>query len=285
MRVVSWNVNFPGARRADRLGAVLREDSPDLVLLQEVNPRSAGVLRQAAGVDWIVRADEADAPVYGTSAPSHVVAVAGYGPRPRHATLIAGVPHPFRILLVTTAIDGAEMTAGSYHAPPGASYGIDKARQAVAFARWLAGQPGPLLFGADANTPEIDAHDFADTRTHWHTGCRKLLGEPGDDLLFGPGKIHLLDDALRRWLTTHPDDAAALRLSAPLGPLAITHRTGRRNNPPQTGIGRRYDSIWVSRHWAVRHIHHHYEEHPGAASDHARVVAEMDYVPSSASLD
>jgi exonuclease III len=62
MRVVSWNVNFPGARRAERLGAVLCDDSPDLALLQEVNPRSAEVLRQAAGVDWIVRADEADAP-------------------------------------------------------------------------------------------------------------------------------------------------------------------------------------------------------------------------------
>jgi hypothetical protein len=35
----------------------------------------------------------------------------------------------------------------------------------------------------------------------------------------------------------------------------------------------------------VRHIHHHYEEHPGAASDHGRVVADMDYVPIRPSLD
>ena len=71
MRVVSWNVNFPGARRAERLGAVLHDDSPDLVLLQEVNPRSAEVLRQAAGVDWIVRADEAAAPRPRARPPPH----------------------------------------------------------------------------------------------------------------------------------------------------------------------------------------------------------------------
>jgi hypothetical protein len=264
---------------------VLHDDSPDLVLLQEVNPGSAEVLRQAADVDWIVRADELEPSVYGASAPSHVVAVAGYGAYPRHATLVAGVPHPLRTLLVTTTVDGAEITAGSYHAPPGVSYGIDKARQAVTFARWLTHQAGPILFGADANTPVVDAHDFADTRTHWHTGFRKLLGEPGDDLLFGPGKVHLLEDALRRWLLVHPDHAAALRLSAPLGPLAVTHRTGQRNNPPRAGTGWRYDSIWVSRHWAVRHIRHYYEERPGAASDHGRVVADMDFVPGDPSLD
>jgi len=57
-----------------------------------------------------------------------------------------------------------------------------KPRQAVAFASWLCTQNGPLLFGADANTPLSDALDFADTRTHWHTGRRRLRGEPGDDL-------------------------------------------------------------------------------------------------------
>jgi hypothetical protein len=67
-------------------------------------------------------------------------------------------------------IDGVEMTAGSYHAPPGASFETEKARQAVTFARWLTDQPGPLLFGADANTPRS-------TCTTWLT--RELTGIPG----------------------------------------------------------------------------------------------------------
>jgi hypothetical protein len=77
-------------------------------------------------------------------------------------------------------------------------------------ARWPAAQRGPVLLGADANTPLIDAADFAATRTHWHSGSRRLNGEPGDDLLFGPAKIHPLQD--RPWcrLADHPAEAAAL---------------------------------------------------------------------------
>ena len=61
------------------------------------------------------------------------------------------------------------------------SWGIVKPRQAVTVARWLAAQHGPVLLGADANTPLIDAADFANARTHWYCGDRRLNGEPGDD--------------------------------------------------------------------------------------------------------
>jgi hypothetical protein len=74
-----------------------------------------------------------------------------------------------------------------------------------------------VLFGADANTPLVDAVDFARTRTHYQAGGAHLHGEPGDDLLFGPGKSHALDDALRRWLAWHPDDAAALTRASRTG--------------------------------------------------------------------
>jgi hypothetical protein len=153
---------------------------------------------------------------------------------------------PERILLIEIQIEGTPFVAASYHAPPGVTWGIVKPQQAVAFASWLSRQNGPLLFGADANTPLIDAPHFAKTRTHWHTGDRKLKCEPGDDLLFGPDKVHDLEDALRRWL--HPDEIERLRASKPSGPLEITHRTGKKKSFP--GYPRRFDSVWVSRHWA-----------------------------------
>jgi hypothetical protein len=56
----------------------------------------------------------------------------------------------------------------------------------LAFAVWLTTVPGPAAFGADANTPLIDAIDFNQARTHWQTGDRKLMGAWGDDLLVGP---------------------------------------------------------------------------------------------------
>ena len=274
VRVASWNVAFRGPASAASQGQLLRELGVDLVLLQEVNPGSAEVLRQAAGADWLVRAidhkvpEPDDRPVRRRG-----VAIAGSGSPPRRVWLPMDVTLPERILLAEVFADGLSMTAVSYHAPPGVRWGLVKPRQAVAFASWLAGHAGPVVLGADANTPLIDAPEFADTKTHWHTGGRNLHGEPGDDLLFGPGKIHSLDDALRRWLADHPSDAQRIMTSAPAGPLAVTHRTGRRKNSP--GTGRRFDSIWITRHWTVQHIEHLYEQGISAGSDHAVVIADL----------
>jgi hypothetical protein len=70
-----------------------------------------------------------------------------------------------------------------------------------------------------------------------------------------------------------------LRASDPSGPLAVTHRTGKRKNSP--GTGRRYDSVWVSSHWVVRNIEHLYAEGIKAGSDHAPVVVYLDLTARS----
>jgi hypothetical protein len=275
VRVVSWNIAFRGPKAAKRQGGLLRQLAPDLMLLQELNPGSSAVLADAAGADWMVRAIDLRTPEPDDSpVRRRGVAIAGHGlPRCR-SWLLDGIRLSERILFIETQTDGTPFIAVSYHAPPGVSWGIVKPQQAVAFASWLSTQNGPLLFGADANTPLIDAFDFANTRTHWHTGDRHLNGEAGDDLLFGPGKVHDLDDALRGWLALHPDEMNRLGASKPFGPLTITHRTGRRKNSP--GTERRYDSVWVSRHWVVRHIEHLYEEGIAAGSDHAPVMVDLD---------
>jgi hypothetical protein len=69
----------------------------------------------------------------------------------------------------------------------------------------------PLRKKADAL---IDALDFANTKTHWYTGHRRLKDEPGDDRLFGPAKVHDLDDALRRRLVLHAPVVVDLDLTA-----------------------------------------------------------------------
>jgi hypothetical protein len=275
VRVVSWNLNNRGPKAAQQQGGLLRKLAPDLMLLQEVNPGSSEVLCAAAGADWMIKAIDLrtpkpdDPPVRRRG-----VAIAGRGPRPGRWWLLDGIPQSERVLLMESQTEGTPFIAVSYHAPPGVTYGRIKPQQAVVFASWLSKQNGPLLFGADANTPLIDALDFADTRTHWHTGDRKLQGEHGDDLLVGPDKVHDLDDALRRWLALHPDEMDRLRVSKPSGPLAITHRTRRRKDSP--GNPRRYDSVWVSRHWVARHIEHLYEDGIAAGSDHAPVMVDLD---------
>jgi hypothetical protein len=246
------------------------------MLLQELNPGSSKVLEGLpAPIGWsgpsiCLLRNPTTRPCTGSASASPAA-----GLLPRRSWLLDGIHLPERILFIETEVKGAPFIAASYHAPPGVNHGIVKPRQAIAFAFWLSTQNGPLLFGADANTPLIDAPDFVKTRTHWHTGRLRLLGEPGDDLLFGPGKVHDLEDALRRWLVVHPDEMDRLRAIRPCGPLAVTHRTGRRKS--SEGTGRRYDSVWISHHWVVRHVEHLYEEGIAAGSDHAPVLVDLDW--------
>lgn len=273
VRVTSWNVAFGGRLRAQRQGELLRELGPDLVFLQEVNPGSADTLRQSAGADWLLPAVRLRATAPGDRpVRRRGVAIAGRGAPPARSWLLEGVQLPERVLLAEISLAGRQVTAISYHAPPGVTWGLVKPRQAVALASWLAAGRGPVLVGADANTPLIDAPDFAGTRTHWHTGDRRLHGEPGDDLMFGPAKIHQLDDVLRRWLAANPSQTAALT-NSPLGPLAITHRTRRRKNSP--GTGRRFDAIWATPHWTVSAVYHLYDPGIAAGSDHAVVITDL----------
>lgn len=92
----------------------------------------------------------------------------------------------------------------------------------------------------------------------------------------GSAKVHALEDALRRYLGDRPETNVALRQTGPHGPLAITHRTGRRRNSPGTAC--RFDSVWISRHWVVRDIQHLYDEGLAVGSDHAPVVVDLDFV-------
>jgi hypothetical protein len=168
------------------------------------------------------------------------------------------------------------ITVASYHAPPGVTYKRLKPQQAVQFAKWLTTLQGPVLLGADANTPRIDHPDFELLRTHWHTGSRGLKGKPGDDLMWGPRKIHKLHDALRLWLQQHPARLKRLRSTCPTGPLAVSLYTGRRNGPPvRLGTPRRFDSVWIDSCFDVRKVEYPYAQSISAGSDHSAVIVDV----------
>jgi endonuclease/exonuclease/phosphatase family metal-dependent hydrolase len=286
IRVVSWNLAYRVGTAATRQGELLAELGPDLALLQEVNRRSIEAVCTSAGLMWwrcavdVRVAQPDDSPVRRRG-----VAIAGRGNPPISVSIRDDVPLPERILVANAEVAGDPVVLASYHAPPGVNWLEKKPQQAVAFAQWLATVENPTVFGADANTPLIDAIDFAETRTHWHTGRRRLRGAPGDDLLFGPAKLHGLEDALRRWLALQPDRMAEVRAAQPLGPLAVSHRTGKRRASP--GTGRRFDSLWVSPHFDVLHVDYPYKASVAAGSDHSAVVADLrlrttpDHYPGS----
>jgi hypothetical protein len=164
------------------------------MLLQELNPGSSKDLAKAAGADWMVRAVDLSIPgLNGSPVRRRAVAIAGRGPHPCRSWLLDGIRQPERILFIETETEGTQFFAVSYHAPPGVTF---------------------------------DAFDFAPDALVYRPPAPP--GEPGGDRLFGPAKVHDLDDALRRWLAFQPDEMDRLRSGNPSGPLAITHRAGRR---------------------------------------------------------
>ena len=144
MRIISWNLHFRRAAVAEAQGELLRELRPDLILLQEVNPGSAEILWRAAGADWLICAADLRAR---TSDDRRVcsggVAIAGRGKAPRHAWVPADVSQPGRILLAGTTVDGIGLSAVSYHAPPGASWGLVKPRQGRRLRQMAGYSAGP----------------------------------------------------------------------------------------------------------------------------------------------
>lgn len=280
LRVATWNLNYRSLLVAPALGEFLRQFGVDLVLLQEANPSSLNAVREAAGLDWSVSAFDAGAPLPGgRSGRRRVAAVAGRGERPSRFGLLHGLALPERAVWASVATTLGPLTVASYHAPPGVSWGSIKVDHAHALLRWIDNTPGPLVVGADANTPEIDHPDPAKVRTHWHTGARKLAGAPGDDITFGGTPQHRLRDAYRRWLDEHPTLKEDIEREQPSGPLAVSHRTGKRRT--SLGNPRRFDVLWVSPDLAVRYAEYDYAGGIAAGSDHALVIADLAVIGPS----
>lgn len=273
MRIATWNINYRGPKTCESLGNLARAQDLDVLLLQEANPRSVDHLVSAAGLDWVITAFTAGAPQPSSTGRRRVAAIAGRGQQPTEYGVLTDLPLPERMVFARLTNESGHLTVASYHAPPGVSWGITKVHHAHALMRWINSTRGSLVVGADANTPAIDHPDPEQVRTHWQTGARRLGGIEGDDVTFGGQPNHRLRDALRLWLDKQPGERERLLASRPAGPLAISHRTGRRTH--SEGSPRRYDALWLSPDLTPLTVAYEYAAAVDAGSDHALVTATL----------
>jgi hypothetical protein len=271
LRVISWNLARRVGKGASREAGLIRSLGPDLALLQEANATSIDALAQMAGFDWVRWTKPDERPLRAGS--GYLAAIAGRGAEPEWLSPRFDIPFPDRVTAARIRVGRTAIIAAAYHAPPGVSWGSEKAKQAVTFAHWLADQQNLVVLGADANTPMVDHPDFGRTLTHWQTGVARLKGAPGDDLLWGHTKVHGLEDALRVALANDSARMRAIVDVRPHGPLEVSYRTRRRNGQPSTPW--RFDSIWISKGLRVVSLDYLYERGLAAGSDHAVVLAEL----------
>src|SRR5205807_195273 len=107
-------------------------------LLQEANATSIESFAETAGFSWVRWTKSDGQPLRAGS--GYLAAIAGRGTEPEWVSPRFDVPFPDRVTAVRTRIGATAIIAAAYHAPPGVSWGLEKAEQAVTFARWLADQ-------------------------------------------------------------------------------------------------------------------------------------------------
>ena len=271
MRVISWNVNWRTSVGSEQ-GRLIRELRPDLAVLQEVNENSVRALWDATELPSMIVSEP---PAGSTERRRRRLVAVGGTERFSSRRLDLGAPVEERVLAVEVERGERRATVIAYHAPPGVSWGIKKVEQAQSVTDWICAREGPVILGADANTPKLDPVDDAAVRTHWHTGFHKLNGRPGDDELWGPSPRHQFEGlppacgwpltrAERRTSTPpvrwpSPTTRASARRTSE-HPVASTPSGPRRTSPsPMSATS----------------------EELGRLSDHAPVVVDLEYEPQA----
>lgn len=252
--VIDWNVN--GFALKGQVG-FLEMRAWDIALLQEVTREAWPEFRRLGSGGGV--------------AFDHLPALLGAGPRYASAVLVRDsaslvefnvlreVPSPERAAVADIEIDGHQLTACSWAAPPGASWGkAGKGRQVIRYAAWLAARSRPVVVGIDRNAPKWERLALEDDEW-WNDD------EP---VLYGPDRAHDLRDIFRELVERDADLRTAISAAHPDGPLAVTHR--------RRGAGCRYDAIYASPEIQVLSVTHDWDEARQAGSDHAAVTAILD---------
>lgn len=287
LRVVSWNLDSSAKGKLDDKIELLRQLSPDLAFLQELNrPVYKALLPQPEAHERMHQRRRVFA--WGTLSTDHTdprgsdvrVGCAVLG-SPATMLLSAKLLHsaqfdvsaPERSALLRRTMaaqvathGGRTLTACSLHARPAPS---DPVRQPPTFhsgvAGWLADLAGTAVIGICAHAPQVDHPDFAESRFRRPAPAG---GGPGEDQLLGPQAIHGLTDVLRTHLHRHPDDLQRIRADRPNGPLAVSYH--------EDGEPMRYDHIWATPDLEVFDVRYLYDEAVATGSDHGLVLADFE---------
>jgi len=170
-----------------------------------------------------------------------------------------------RALLAELTVGGRRFAAGSFHATPGtAKVGGVRVSEWKSFfhagvALQLAKLEVPFVFAIDANEPRSETLD----NTTFHMNERRP-GAAKFGALLGHNPIHRARDLLR--------ESLAVQGTAPASAdyLTLTYTT-------RGGQGRRFDSMWATKEFALAGMDTYYDEALDAGTDHALIVSDLGF--------
>jgi hypothetical protein len=252
LRLASWNVR--GMPRPGEQLALLADQRPDIVFLQDVSPQGVRAVVDSGLWSSIT---EPRAPPSSVRRGRCLVAVHGWTlqPLPLPIALASGCA------AVQAGLGPCVLTLLSCYAPTNTGPGrAQRPTYFTALAAFLEACAPPVLLGMDANGPRVD-HPDPDRCVWWTTE---------ESLVFGRGAA--TRDSLRLWYDAHPAELRRRIRYYPAGPLEDSYHRGRAGHYLRC----RYDSIRVSPGTHIMEVRYLYREAVLAGSDHALVIAEVD---------
>lgn len=264
LTVANWNIKGCPEHLRPRQLELIDQLAPDVLLLQELTPKSFDSLTDAG---W---------------SGAHALQLLPEGHRGRAkgkvvkfscAVLARGswqltepatneeAPSPERWLTGRLVHQDAVINAGSFACPPGVDWGAMKTEQGRLIAQWMSRCEGAAIAGIDRNGPKGE-----------HADGTVELWPPDAEELLGPDPSHPLHDVFITLLDRRPELREQAVAERPDGPLAVSYIRGR-DGQKQTRS--RYDAVYASDHFEVADVRYLYEEAIAAGSDHAVVVATV----------
>lgn len=252
LRVLDWNVDGWHTITGAQLD-LIEHLGWDVLLLQEVTPRSMDLLRERLGADGTLALEHLPTGHRGRARGGRVrfgAAVLTRAGLPLSETgVLEHVPSPERTATGTIDAGATKVTLASLAMPPGVVWGDMKREQGDLVAEWLTTRADSVIVGCDRNGPRAEGLEAADTQW-WPRDSRALWGtsatphDPGE-------RRHTLVDVFERWLDERPDERARITAERPTGPLAVTYvRRGRQPRPS------RYDVILTTVDVKINDAHH-----------------------------
>lgn len=175
-RFASWNVrNIGEGREGDGLLRLIEKQKPDLLALQEVNPKFHVKLATMGSFAWSACSLTLRRPSKG-DASDRKRGCSIFGRSPfvlSWLRLLDDVGFPEQTLVANLHYPTGELVACSFHTPPGASHKDKKSRFLRAIAEWMAPRKSGTVFGIDANAPKTD-HPNITQNEWWRDGEREL---------------------------------------------------------------------------------------------------------------
>lgn len=270
LRLIQWNVRL-GGDCSTKVAAIKRYlDTSDahmnVVVLQEVIPDHEPAYRALfqAGNSGCSLSLRAPSPLEGKNRALGVM-IGVDGGSIETVSLVDRAPYPDRTLVVQVKFEGSVYRFIGAHSLTGVGYKRAKSDQFLAIAEYLNdAQTGrlPTLMALDANEPEVDAAELADSQ-FFNNGDKGR----GASTLIGPLATHGLQDVLRTMMAQVPNKADQIRADANSHALVTSYRTRSREC--------RYDQVWASDEWQVVEVDYAYHEGLAAGSDHAMVVVDL----------